>query len=387
MKESKKYMLVLVILSLFLIINKNVLALGLLSEGGKRLSYEPYLERTYQFLVQHTTKDVKIIVSGYPMEYVTLTRDFIAANDPDKSFYVTIKFPETTLIPGHHQIKIEANEAVDEIQGMGTSVDVATHIKIDVLYPGKYAEVKFTDASILNHTAKFSIFANNFGKQTINSFRAKIDIYDSEDGKLDTVWTDEKSIASDKSEIVRATLDVENYEVGDYKATATVFWDDNQTIVERAFRVGAMHINIADYTKKFTAGSINKFEVKLANIWNDMIKDVYVIAKINNEQLRSPTADIDAFSTKVFDLYWDITNIKPGNYPIEIRAYYLSKTTIEIGQVTVVDKEPPKVKLAPLKRFPIYTVALISIILLIIIIDLIWLLTRKDKADKNEKNK
>jgi len=373
----KKIILLFIYFIFFIVLNKPIYALGLSSEADKRISYEPGLERTFEFLVQHTTRDVQIIVGGYPVEYATLSRDFIKANDPDKSFHVTIKFPETTLKPGHHQIKVQANEVVGEEGAIATSINIATHIDIDVLYSGKYAEVRFDEANTINNTAYFTISANNFGLSKIESFKARIEIYNSDGYKVGTVYTDEKSIESDKRETIKAELDVSGYDVGDYKAKAFVFWDDNQTTVEEVFRVGALKINIIDYTKEFIAGAINKFEVKLENVWTDEIKDVYVIVKINNEELRSAAESIAQFGTKTFNVYWDTTNIKPGEYNVEITAHYLDKTTMEIGTVKIIEKES-EVKLEKAKTgFPLFTIALIAIILLIIIIDLIWMKYRK----------
>jgi len=351
-----------------------------MSEADKRIYFEPGLERTFEFLVHSTSKDVKIEVGGGELsEYITVSRDYIPVNDPNKRFFVTIKFPETAPKPGHHIIGVKAIEVVSEGRAMGTSVNVATHIKADVLYPGKYAEVKFDSATVINNTAFFTIGATNFGLEKINSFKARIDIYNSEGNKVDTTYTNEKKIESDKRETVTAELNVNGYEVGDYRAKAFVFWDNNQTIVEKVFRVGALRINIIDYTKEFIAETINKFEINLQNVWNDAIENVYVIVKINNEELRSATENIAPFGTKLFNVYWDTTKVKPGDYTVEITAHYLDKITMEVGKVKVIEKEV-EVKLAE-KKFPTFTIVLVAIALLIIIIDIIWMRARKKKEE------
>ena len=112
--KPKRTALFVSLLVLSLILIKPVYAVGIYFPNDNEIDFKPGLEKTFNFAVTPSNMDVKLSVSGYLSEYVTLSKTLIRFNSTDRAFKVMIKLPEKIENPGHHKLWIAAEEVIDE---------------------------------------------------------------------------------------------------------------------------------------------------------------------------------------------------------------------------------------------------------------------------------
>ena len=234
----------LLVLSLILI--RPIHAVGIYFSNDNEIDFKPGLEKTFNFAITPSRMDVRLSVSGYLSEYVSLSKTFIRANSTDRVFRVIIKLPEKIDKPGHHKVWIAAKEVIDEskIRGnIGTSCDAMVYILIHVLNPGKYVEMRLSAPNVdLNEPVNFAVNVKSFGEEDINSIKAAIDVYSPNNEKLATIYTDKKPLKSNTEETLHAQLDTKGYPAGTYKAVATLSYDGKTKEDKKNFRIGELNI-------------------------------------------------------------------------------------------------------------------------------------------------
>jgi len=371
------------------ILIKPINAVGIYSPANKEIDFEPGLEKTLDFGVTASRLDVKLSVSGYLSEYITLSKTFIESDSTDRRFKVILKLPKKVEKPGHHKVWIIAEEIIDQSKTggtVGTSSNVMVYIIINVLNPGKYVDMSLSasDAN-LNEPVKFAVNVKSFGEEDINSIRAGIDVYSPDNEKLTTVYTDEKSLKSNTEETLNAQLSTIGYSAGTYRAVAKLNYDGKTKQDEKNFKIGKLNIKIINYTKEFEKDKINKFDIEIESDWGNKIENVYGEIKINNEIIKTPNIDLAPWEKGVITSYWDTNNVKTGTYDVKMTIYYEDKTTVEIGRVKVIEKKGALIEKPEAITISLSTTTiLILIIILLVIIDIIWI-TKKGRSERKQK--
>lgn len=380
-------------LFIFLIVSAIVLinltyAVGIYFPNDNEIDFEPYLEKTLDFGVTGSRFDVKLSVSGYLSEYITLSKTLIKSDSTDRKFTVTVKLPKKVEKPGHHKVWIIGEEIIDESKtggAVGTSSNVMVYILIHVLNSGKYVDISLSAPNVnLNEPVNFAVNVKSFGLEDINSIKAAIDVYSPDNEKLTTVYTDEKPLKSNTEETLYAQLSTIGYPSGIYRVVAELNYDGKTKKDEKNFRIGELNIKIINYTKEFEKDKINKFDAEIESDWGNKIENVYGEIKINNEIIKTPNIDLAPWERKTITAYWDTNNVEIGFYDAEITIYYEGKTTIETGRINVVEKKEALVEKPGAITISLSTTTiLVLIIILLIITDVIWIAKKR----KNEKNK
>ena len=191
--KSKKRILLISFLLLIIILIKDVHGVGIRFPTVD-IDFEPGFENTFNFAVTPSRMDVKLSVSGYLSEYVTLSKTLVKSNSTDRTFNVIIKLPEKIEKPGHHKVWISAEEVIDKskiLGNIGTSCNAMVYILIHVLNKGKYVDMSLSAPDVnLNEPVNFAVNVKSFGEEDINSIKATIDVYNPDNEKLATVYTD-----------------------------------------------------------------------------------------------------------------------------------------------------------------------------------------------------
>jgi len=385
-KSIKRIILFILLLVFVLILIKPIYAVGIYFPNNNEMDFKPGIEKTFNFAATPSRMDVKLSVSGYLSEYVTLSKTFIRSNSTDRAFKVIIKLPEKIEKPGHHKVWIAAEEIIDEskISGnIGTSCNAMVYILIHVLNPGKYVDMWLSAPDVnLNEPVNFAVRVKSFGEEDINSIKAAIDVYNPNNEKLATVYTNEKSLKSNTEETLHAQLSTAGYKAGTYMAVATLNYDGKTKEDKKKFRIGELNIKIINYTKEFEKDKTNKFDIEIESDWGNNIKEVYGEIKINNSIIKTPSIGLAPWEKKIITAYWDTNNVEIGVYYAEMTIYYEDKTTVEIGKVEVIEKKEALVEKPGIITISLSTTTiLILIIILLIVIDIIWM-TRKRKEKK-----
>ena len=321
-------------------------------------------------------------------EYITLSKTLIKSDSTDRKFTVTVKLPKKVEKPGHHKVWVIGEEIIDESKAggaVGTSSNVMVYILIHVLNPGKYVDMSLSAPNTnLNEPVNFAVNVKSFGLENINSIKAAIDVYSTDNEKLATVYTDEKPLKSNTEETLYAQLSTIGYSSGTYRAIAKLNYDGKTKEDEKNFRIGELNIKIINYTKVFEKDKINKFDVEIESDWGNKIEGVYGEIKINNDIIKTPNVEMLPWEKKTITTYWDTNNVELGTYDAEIIVYYKDRTTVETGKVSVVEKKEALVEKPGAITISLSTTTvLILIIILLIIMDIIWI-TKKGKSKRKK---
>ncbi|MBW2980861.1 hypothetical protein KY360_05585 [Candidatus Woesearchaeota archaeon] len=358
-----------------------------------KLDYRPNLEWSQRYQIVTTsdrTQDYRLYVKGDLAEYVTLEPDHFKDIAPGANpfFTATLRLPEgldKEVKPGIHELLVGAVETVSSGGGIGVLTGSAGKIDVMFLYPGKYLSATLTVKDVaVNQQADFKISVYNGGKEDINSARAKIDVFGSNNNKIATLYTEEKSIKSNARSTLNTQLDTKGLKSGEYKAIATVYYDGKEIKTDEVrFKIGSLEVRIIDYTKEVPAGKINPFDIKIESRWNSEIPNVYASVRVGKQTFQTPTTSITPWQIKTITGYLDTTAMNIGEYDAKIILYYSDKTAEVIGKVNVTEPEEGII-LAPAASTT--TTLLIIIIILLVIGDIIYLTySRRKKQEELER--
>ncbi len=346
-----------------------------------KITYIPFSEPAFEFAIVGSSTDVEVYVSGYLSEYATISRKTITAEDTDRMFTVRFKFPDDTVFitPGHHRVGVGFREIVGAAGTVGTALAGSTFIEVDVFHPGKYVESSFTANDVnSNETSSFFFIANSFGRKNISSIHGVIDTYDLDGNKIETILTQNYALKSgEKLELYGRRL-MDKHKPGNYVAKAKLYWDENVTYFEDPFRVGKLRVDILNYTKVLTPGTINRFDMLLKSMWNNEIKDLYsevFLMHDNNSVITSfmtPLTGISPWTEKNLTVFWEVPDLALKTYKLKIKLYYDGDSSTELGEITAVKAEKP------FRINYVYVIiGLLVVIILVLVVDIVWIMNKK----------
>ncbi len=344
------FLLVSLFFSLFFLF-PSVPALGI-TPSSITMDFVPNEEFVFEGHVVNTgggSIEVDIYPEGELKEYITLlTPDYAAIGPGGMSlFRFRLKLPDKFDRPGRHEGIIWAATRVEPVEGAAVArVKIGMRIVVRVPYPGKYAEMKLNIKNAnVNDTVVFTITATNLGKENITNARGEIKIIDMENETLAVIQTEGKPIETTKSESFPATW-FSDVEPGLHKVEATLFYDGENTSLERAFNLGAPLIEIVNVSAEpVVNGTIGKVLTKIHSFWNQEIEDVYLELSVRNRDGRiigtdkSKNVNVGSFSSPTVTNYWDTTRGIPlGNYNATVVLHYLDKNDTAEFEIKVVEK-------------------------------------------------
>lgn len=372
-----------------------VSAVGIAGAVYEKLFFKPGLEKTYTYVVNSNTDKVMnhdLAVNGPLNQYFTLSKTVLKDLAPGgtDNFTVTMKLPQE-LAPGEYINYVCAAEnqtrgaASTEGASVGSRAIVCAVISVFSPYPGKHISFELRASNVSkNDNATFIIEVLSQGTEPVN-VKGEVEIYSPKlkagaEEKIVTLYTTEKTLQTGERAMLNATLNVSDFEIGEYKAKATVFFDGNQTTKETLFRVGDLYMEIVDFTKEVSQNKLNPINIKTESKWNGPIKNVYatlditdlkrnaIIAKVN-----SVPADFAPWESKNLVAYWDTTGFEEGEYGVKITLNYENKVTVKDGTI--------KVRFGEAIISPTTLLLLILIVVVIILILLIIKMMKKTRKE------
>jgi len=382
---NKKWNL-LIYIALILTLSHFVSAVGILSPSSKvMVDYEPGAIKTFNYGVRSNMLSamfVDLAPGGDFSEYVTLipNRVFLEPGQ-SKPFLVTVNFPyEIELPPGQHNIRLSAIESPVG-GGIAARASISTNIRVRIPYPGSYVQTDFKTHDVNTHEpVNFEVIIFNLGTNPLTNAKATIEVFDATDNLVTTLFVEEQSIEAMATGHFTRTLDTNMLPPGPYRAVATIYYFNDQTTIEKDFRIGSLDIDIINYTTMFIVDKINKVDVVVKSNWNSPINELYadIIFTKNDRSysIRTPTANLAPWADQVLSSYWDTKELELGEYQVTVTVSYAEKQKTKTGPVFVLLE---KKKFLEIPGLVSPTSILVLIILLLILADIIWMIKRKRK--------
>jgi len=303
--------------------------------------------------------------------------DYVALGNGAYKFTAYIKLPPTdeNLTPGKHRILIGAREVAISEHGVMALTAVQVPLDVFVLYKGDYIKVELEANDIaLNETAQFKIKIKNLGNTNV-TIQPTVEIYDGIE-KIASIQLSGERINTKEEKLLYVSWDSKGYGAGIYKARAIVKYGEKIAQDEKEFRIGALFIEILDFTKEFNVDSIEPFYLQVQSKWNARIENVYADINIfaNNTKIadfKTIAFDVDRWERKTVKSYIDTKGIKPGKYLMTVVLHYANQTTTASSEV----KFKKKINVVAI------IAAVIILIILILVIRILLKLRKKRKTE------
>lgn len=386
---------VLILFTFSIFISPLASAGGIAGAVYEKLFFQPGLEKTYYYVVNSNTDKVMdhiIGVSGPLAQYFTANTSVLKDMAPgeERAFTVKMKLPQE-LAPGEYIQYICAAEtktrgAATEGTSIGSKVVICATISVFSPYPGKHADFDLkVDNVSKEENATVALEVVNQGTEPV-TVHGVIDILNQnitagKETKIITLYTNEKTLTTGQKTTLKSSVNVSDFEVGEYKAKATLFFDGNQTTKEKAFRVGELYIEILDFTKELSKDKLNTIKVRVESKWNGPINNVYAtldVSQIGKNQIaasvNSPPVNFLPWEGKDIIIYWDTTGFEEGKYDAKVTLHYEDKTTVASDIINIKFAEGQVISFT----------TLLLLILIVVVIVLILLIIRLMKRTRSQ---
>lgn len=376
----------IIVLTLFLFLSilflPHVFATGIAAYNPPhKITYVPNSKPMFEFGITYSTVDVELFVSGYLSEYATLSRKIIKAEDTNRGFIVSFKFPDENIFvkPGHHKVWVGFRQLAGSAGTVGTALVGSTFIKVDVFYPGKYVEASFNAPDVnSNETSNFMFVVKNFGKVNISKVYGIIHTYDFDDNKIDTIFTKTRELPGGETLILYGHKYMGKHKPGNYLAKAKLYWDENITAFDDYFRVGKLRVDLLNYTKTFTPNIINRFDLLVKSMWNNKIENLYADIFLMHENqsmitsFKTTLTSLEPWTEKNLTVFWEAPDLALKTYKLKIKIYYDTESSTELGEITAVKAERPfRI------NYAYVIIGLLVIVIVVLVVDIIWIVKKK----------
>ena len=312
-----------------LILLPSISGLSGVSPASYNIDFEPNLKQEFSFSFIFD-KGVKAdaYVGGGLSEYVTIVSDKYAFGR--KVVVVELDLPEKIDVPGLHRIRVGAKERLsDSLSGVSVGVDVGGIIKLRVPYPGKYAELGLTAATVnAGEDVSYQLSIHSRGDENI--FVEPQIIITNEGGKVEEFSLEAREVKSADSYVYDRIINTEKYGAGDYNITAIVNYGGESPATSRMlFRLGELRVGISNYTDTVMKDKVNRFTMEVESFWNDRIGDVYGTVSIVGYQnsATTPTISLKPWQKTTINGFLDTTGIEEDIVKAVLEVHYENKVT------------------------------------------------------------
>jgi len=339
------------------------------------VNFKPGEVLTFDFMAIGTNIETYVIYPNAELNNSIILSDFKKSGNR-LYFKATLTLPDKISNPGTNTILIGAKDVSPEEGMLSTIAAVQTPIYVKVPYPGQYIGISLDAPNVkMNEPVNFKINCENLGDDAVN-VDGRVEVYDS-GGLVASIDAGQKTIGKTEKAVLSSVWNSAGYKEGNYAAKAIVTYADKSAEDEKIFRIGALKVNILNYTNEAQADFRNNLKIEVESVWNEKIPDVFASIDIFNG-----SGKIDSFKTVNFDLnpweiknasaWWDTKGIGLGEYDANITVYYAGKSNSIEGKINVVPK-------AQESSIPWAIILPLAVIFVIIINIIIWLMALKKR--------
>jgi len=360
MKKRKIATLAFILLAIALL-SINVQAIGI-TPGKRIIEFEPNAKKTVDLtIINNQQKDFRAYIYTEGDFGIELLTDEIifTKNDDRKPFSFTVDLPES-LEPGTHEIKIFVSELLPKKAGdisVGVQAEVVFKLYIEVPFPGKYIRAELY-AVEKDDGIDFVLPVYNLGKENIESVTGLVTVYDLYNNKITEEKTNQKSIKKSEAKELIAHWDHDDL-VGEYKATATIFYDEKTLNLDTSFTLGTFFIKLLNiFVENFQLGGIAKFNILVKNLGNVLVKGFYsniVLSDNDGENvadIESQRIDIGSQAEGKLFAFWDTKDVEKGTYSGKVVLSYGNRS-IETRITSKVTEDSIKTEIFGITAFAV----------------------------------
>jgi len=325
-----------------------------ISPGKATVDFEPGMTKTFKVDIYNNENQemlIKIHLTGYLSEYITLSTDELnfSADDKIKGFSYSIRMPENIERPGTHTAEIifTALKSADDTKSLNINVNtgVKTLLDVKVPYPGLYAYATLQTKDVKpGQDIEFYIAIANLGKNDIEEVWADIKVSDPDDNEIASLTTEPISIDSKKRGKLLEKLSSTELLSGDYYVDALLHYDEKEIDLKSRFSIDEFLIKLLSAeADEYSLGSVAKFSINVENIGNRPVRDFYTTILLNDEKnneiadLESIKINIDKAQATESIIFWDTKNIQIGEFTGKLGLQYENKD--KEHNITVVVRE------------------------------------------------
>ena len=333
------------------VINVNAL---MVSPAKKTLYYEENFEYSGSFIVTNeggAPKKIIISIAGELSDYLTLDKDSFnfGPGEIEKIVNYFIKLPNNLVEPGDNSISLfitESDPSFIDGTGFDVSLRLLTSLIIKVPFPGKYIETSLRINEVdSNGNIIFIVPVTNKGSEIIDNVNIDIIVKNVNEDILGNVKSFDSKISPGRNVDVRSVWKA-NVGPGKYFANVIVNFDGKKVETSIEFLVGEKKIGVDEIMiRNFEIGdSAASFGIKLHNLWNEDIEDVYATVYFydtnGNLLTTSKTKRLDILSNEktVLEGYLDTLNLKEGTYDTKVVVFYGEKSFTEEFKMEVTSR-------------------------------------------------
>ena len=256
-----------------------------------------------------------------------------------KYFTLTIEFPENATVSqgGRHGVVVGVRDEKESSGQFSARTAVEKFVEVWVLYDEKMMEAKLAaDSMNINESSTFRLELVSWSLQDISFVSASVRISDPDGTLKETIDTDTVPLPSGSRKTLKIPFSSQGYAAGTYTAIADVRWDGNTTTKRSSFSIGRESLDILNYTRELTEGEIAPFSIHVKSGWNDPMRHVYAIVKIDGrEVMRTPGMELKPWKEARLTNYLDAAGIAPGTHDLSLEVHFNGRKEIVKDSIMV----------------------------------------------------
>jgi hypothetical protein len=305
-----------------------------------------------------------------------------------------VKMPPVYDVPGKTRLWISATEVPDKpLEGnIVALVKIIHFMEINVPYPGKYVELTHFSGQNVNagEIVPFEVQATNRGVQTINFMKGEITIYDNQGQKIADLTTNTISnLPNEGGAVLKTNWNSSPNREGNYQAKLKLTYDEFNTNATVAFKLGALDIQLYNYTSEVIIGGYKPFYLVVESLWSEAIKivkaNIYVYNGTSNvpfQQIETITKDIIPWGYAGLEGHFDTSLLGIGEYNIVMNVTFDDQIKSFPGKLKIIPV--PKVE-EPMQWNKIFSttnllIGMVVLLLIVIVIVVVAMLPKKKEA-------
>lgn len=276
-----------------------------------------------------------IYLEGEMAEYVTLKTNTLTfrSDDEAKAVEFEVHLPEQ-VPPGESTAVIVVEEKLrgNDPKVISSKVVLKHKIRISGPYPDKFIEAKLNFHES-DEEIEFVSEVTNLGKEDIDKIQTIFYVNDKqqEEHSLETV---EESLDRQENKLLKAKIDKDVFERGEFEVSAVTKYDDQQIEVLKMLMVGKPDIDVTYFDKYFIAHKVNEYTMELLNNWNKKMENVFVDVLVmkDNQQIdefRTKSLDIEGLLREKIKDYYDARERGEGSYRFDLEVNFWNSIKME----------------------------------------------------------